>query len=250
VLFSPGFGVPSSNYALLLDDLASHGYVVLAIDHPYEAPLVFPGGRLVPPTLGDNGRDNTRTPPVRLRDARFVLDHLAALDRHGALAGRLDLTRIAMIGHSQGGATAASLMLADHRVAAGADIDGSLRGRVERVALDRPFLLVRADRGPRNDWFLHTIEFRKRQRGPLVTATFADVQHMGFSDYLALVPRLEPQVPGIRKLVPIGRADPVRTLAAERGIVRAFLDTYLRDRPATLPGLGYPGVRITARAGS
>jgi predicted dienelactone hydrolase len=49
VLFSPGFGVPSSNYALLLDDLASHGYVVLAIDHPYEAPLVFPGGRLVPP---------------------------------------------------------------------------------------------------------------------------------------------------------------------------------------------------------
>jgi hypothetical protein len=185
---------------------------------------------------------------VRLRDARFVLGRLAALDRHGALAGRLDLTRIAMIGHSQGGATAASLMLADHRVAAGADIDGSLRGRVEHVALDRPFLVVRADRGRRSDWFLHTTEFSERQRGPLVTATFADVQHMGFSDYLALVPRLEPQVPSLRRLVPIGKADPARTLAAERAIVRSILDAYLRGRPAD-PAAASPGVSVTTRPG-
>jgi predicted dienelactone hydrolase len=34
VLFPPGFGVERELYAGLAEDLASHGYVVLAIDHP------------------------------------------------------------------------------------------------------------------------------------------------------------------------------------------------------------------------
>ena len=34
VLFSPGFGVERGLYTSLTEDLASHGYVVVAIDHP------------------------------------------------------------------------------------------------------------------------------------------------------------------------------------------------------------------------
>ena len=54
VLFSPGFGVERGLYASLTEDLASHGYVVVAIDHPGDAEIVeFPDGHLVVPNLAD-----------------------------------------------------------------------------------------------------------------------------------------------------------------------------------------------------
>ena len=51
VLFSPGFGVERELYAGLVEDLASHGYVVVAIDHPHDASIVeFPDGHVVVPS--------------------------------------------------------------------------------------------------------------------------------------------------------------------------------------------------------
>src|SRR6476646_138342 len=50
VLFSPGFGAERELYAGLIEDLASHGYIVVAIDHPHDAGIVeFPDGRVVIP---------------------------------------------------------------------------------------------------------------------------------------------------------------------------------------------------------
>lgn len=45
VLYSPGVGDPRTLGTTLTDELASHGYVVVAIDHTYDASAVeFPGG--------------------------------------------------------------------------------------------------------------------------------------------------------------------------------------------------------------
>jgi dienelactone hydrolase len=249
ILFSAGWGVESLYYTELLEDLASHGYVVVAVDHTYEVSVQFPGGRFVParkiPEF-DGSSDRTR-----IADARFVLGQLASLDRKGPLAGRLDLSRIAMVGHSAGGATTASVMQLDRRVVAGIDIDGTLRGGVEKVGLDRPFMFLRAHRGKVDDRFMNAIEFRAKQRGPLVTATFTHVQHLGFSDFMLLVPQLEQQVPGLRKLIPIGTANPYRTVAAQKQYVRAFLDTYLRGRPSpllTAEPSPFAGVDVTTQA--
>src|SRR4029453_13142471 len=47
VLFSPGNRVPRSLSTLFVEDLASRGFVVAAIDHPYSvAIVVFPDGRV------------------------------------------------------------------------------------------------------------------------------------------------------------------------------------------------------------
>ena len=232
VLFSAGWGIESLHYTTLLEHLASNGYVVVAIDHTYEVSVQFPGGRFVParkiPEF-DGSSDRTR-----IADVRFVLGQLASFDRKGPLAGRLDLGRIAMVGHSAGGATAASVMRADKRVIAGVDIDGSLRGGTEHVDLGRPFMFLRAHRGKVDDLYMNAVDFRTKQTGPLVTATFRHVQHLGFSDFMLLVPQLEQQLPGIRAQVPIGTADPARTVAAQRAYVLAFLDTYLRGKPSAL----------------
>src|SRR5262249_31168870 len=49
LIFSHGFGETGLTYTALLEDLASHGYVVFAIEHPYDAScVVFPDGRAIP----------------------------------------------------------------------------------------------------------------------------------------------------------------------------------------------------------
>ena len=49
LLFSHGFGESSLTYSAQLEDLASHGYVVFGIEHPFDAyALRLPGDRIVP----------------------------------------------------------------------------------------------------------------------------------------------------------------------------------------------------------
>ena len=47
-----------------------------------------------------------------------------------------------MFGHSLGGATAAAAMLADPRIRAGVDMDGTILGKVAKQGVARPFLVA------------------------------------------------------------------------------------------------------------
>jgi dienelactone hydrolase len=148
VIFSPGYGAPRAVYAGLLADLASRGYVVIALDHPYESAIVqLADGRVVGPALfrarGETGVPHMeRQVVVRAADVRFVLDRLDRGEGLRPLAGRLDLKRIAAIGHSFGGATAVLTASHDSRIRAAADIDGMLYGDVRGAALPGPLLLL------------------------------------------------------------------------------------------------------------
>jgi predicted dienelactone hydrolase len=146
LLFSHGLGSEAPTYASLIEDLVSHGYVVVAISHTYDASAVtFPDGTtlnanmswLPPPPDPDAGdaavaafqavmHDHVATWTA---DARFVLDQVTqwqANDPEGVLTGRLDLDHVGMFGHSYGGATSAEVCALDPRFKAGIDLDGTL----------------------------------------------------------------------------------------------------------------------------
>lgn len=153
VIFSPGYGAPRAFYTGLAADLASRGYVVLTVDHPYEAAVTqLADGRAVGPAQY-YGRGNTeriaymeRQIPVRVADLRFALDQLTRPGAIGPqLAGRLDANRVAAAGHSFGGATAVVAASEDPRIRAAADIDGMLYGPVRGEALEGPLLLLESD---------------------------------------------------------------------------------------------------------
>jgi predicted dienelactone hydrolase len=253
VLFSPGYGLERQLYTGLVSDLASHGYVVVAIDHPHDANIVaFPDGHTV--SIGDVGRAPDAIPralAVRIGDTRHVLDTLARLNREGGagrLGGMFDLRRVGMFGHSLGGAAAAGAMLTDRRIRGGLDMDGRLFGEVATTGLARPFMLFAADPGFRGNPSL--AGFWRHLTGSRYAVDFPGAAHLAFTDLVFLVPQLAGQNRSVRaQLRPlVGTIDPAVAYAAERAHVLAFFDHVLRGKARIAPASGsFPGVRATGR---
>ena len=252
VLFSPGFAGMRQFNTALVEDLASRGYVVVTIDHTYEASFVeFPGGRLElgkqPPEPSD--AEHAKSLRVRQADTRFVLDALAKLDagknpdaEHRrlprGLRGTLDLSRTGMFGHSVGGDTAAEIMAEDRRVRAGVDLDGSINGPAAATGLDRPFMLMGSPtHGRFNDstW----TEFWSNLRGWRLDLRLSGAAHQTYTDMPPLVRQLEKAVPLPPEVIArldstFGTIPADRAIAAQRAYLTAFFDLHLRHRDGHL----------------
>jgi hypothetical protein len=136
LIFSPGGGLVREVYAAQLEDLASHGFVVAAITHPYDGIVtVYPDGRSLtydpkrwPQTPSFLGEWNLNQLEWHARDIRFVLDELERVNQTAdsavPFAGHLDLQRVGAFGHSFGGVAAAKTCQTDRRFTACVNQDG------------------------------------------------------------------------------------------------------------------------------
>lgn len=106
VVVSPGFGTNVAQYTYLTEHLASHGFVVVGVEH--QEGVYF---------MDENPlKDGPPSYALRPADIRRTLDYAKSLAATGgALEGLLDLEKVAVTGHSSGGYTALA--------AAGARID-------------------------------------------------------------------------------------------------------------------------------
>src|SRR3984957_10996302 len=132
VVLSPGFTSPRSTLTALAEDLASHGYVVAGIDHTYESfATAFPDGRVTTCLAREARRRGSgsqeKVAAGRAADVSFVLSELTGARPAWPAAGLIDPSRIAMAGHSAGGAATIAAMLADSRIRAGLAMDGAAR---------------------------------------------------------------------------------------------------------------------------
>jgi hypothetical protein len=141
-IFSPGFGMKALMNQSLVEDLASHGWVVAALDPPYNTPVRFPDGRVLgnlKPAEQGLPRPSFKNPDIERikqwecelithwsRDVSFVIDQLTALDNgSGPFARHLDLQHgVGVFGHSFGGNMAGTVRLLDTRVRAAINLDG------------------------------------------------------------------------------------------------------------------------------
>lgn len=236
VLFSPGRGISRSLYSVTLEGLASQGFVVVALDHPYDASVVqFPDGRMARATVGAPetpeaiAAEATAALEVRVADVRFVLDQLQQL---GSL---VDLQRVGMFGHSLGGATAAITMLRDERIVAGVNVDGTVFGAID-ADLDRPFVLMSSvghDKETDPTWatfWSHLHGFRR-------ALSLAGSTHMTFTDFAPLVSVLEvaDDLPEGAITAIIGTIDGMHASEVMLTYLSAFFDQTLRQgAPALL----------------
>lgn len=104
VVISHGFGADRRFLGYLARHLASHGLVVVALEHPGSNVNWLSRASI-------NGNPGDLMPPSefidRPKDISFLLDELARLDREkGSFQGRFNTKQVTVIGHSLGGYTA------------------------------------------------------------------------------------------------------------------------------------------------
>ncbi len=263
LVFSPGGGMVREVYAAQLEDLASHGYIVAAISHTYDAIVtLFPEGRYVvysskrwpkPPSF--EGEANLNQLEWHANDIRFVLDELSRSNETGSstlpFAGHLDLARVGAFGHSFGGIAAAHAGQTDPRLKACLNEDGLVGMRpfyldVRGWGLDQAFMLIERapPTGPPPNEELAAMKVT-RQRADEILARLRAYQDTalrstGKGSYRVLLQSKTTTHMDFSDLPVLGARDRAeaetraRVLGVVRSYTRAFFDKYLLGAAAPL----------------
>jgi dienelactone hydrolase len=275
LIFSHGNQMSSFLYTVYIEDLASNGYVVATIDHPYEAIFtVFPDGRVT--SYSEDKRPKSDAPSFpehlmrylrqrideRAADIVFVIDQLVALDadRSSQFNAKFDSTHIGVIGHSNGGIAAAQACQMDKRLKACINLDGRAAAGPFYSNADgsgpiQPFMYLAkplrdltdkelADQKITRDQFQNERAKTLDRENDLMRSVKAGsyrviikgATHESFSDEPLLLPVTGSGAPGNQRMVKV-----------VRGCILAFFDSYLRDKkPGGLDRMSdqYPEVTV------
>jgi predicted dienelactone hydrolase len=272
LLYTPSWSGTRTECTTQVEELASHGYVVVGIDHPYSASAVaFPDGQIARRKfVGDEDYSSpaavdafvkTADQQVKLRaqDASFVLDtleRLQASDPLGLFAGKLDLARVGIFGYSLGGGSAAQACWLDRRFKAGLDMGGMVAGESARLGTFAPFCFMfeglyehppyvqGADLSGVSAYKRRDIEFARKQFAMMKQSlsrfggawlVIDGLRHIDFCD--------SPFYSPLRR----GSVNPTWTVRILRKQALAFFDGILRVKGQTLladPSVEVPGVRL------
>ena len=147
VVFSHGAGGILESNASTCQELASNGYVAVAIAHPYQAAFVknvdgkvtIVNSEFMKQVMTDNGSDDPEHDKeyfeltkewmkVRIGDENFVLDTILGKVQsgEGAPFDRVDRSKIGLFGHSLGGATSVAVGRERGDITAVIDIEGTM----------------------------------------------------------------------------------------------------------------------------
>jgi len=261
VIMRAGGGALTTDFTILAEDLASHGYMVVGFDAPYRTGIfVFPDKRVVtrppaddPENLSPDQADRliNRLLPMWTSDTKFVVSQLNQLnvaDPSGKFNGRLNMQRLGMFGHSFGGATALQFCHDDSRCKAGIDIDGAPYGSVVLEGLKQPFMFILSDHSreladPASKQVHANIQsiYDRLPNGRLFI-TIHGANHFSFSDQMLLKSHY---VIAMLRRFGFGSLEGRRGLAITTEYVHTFFDVYLKGAPANLlESQKYPEVQF------
>lgn len=244
VILSPGNGTNIEFYASLASEIASHGYVFVGVNHPYDVPATeLSSGEIAPYNkdqwlldAGGHQAYSAERIKVRTADMLHVLEKLDDVNADVRFAGIMDLDSIAAAGHSLGGITASEACKADPRFRACLNFDGLQRGG--------PFSMEETAIPPRQPFLFLT---KESQLHPRVLQRFESMpesywvmvhgaSHQSFTDGPLLQPSL---LPGAN------RADHFMDLIQEYSL--AFLDHTLKGQTNNLLFETFDGEDVSVR---
>jgi pimeloyl-ACP methyl ester carboxylesterase len=244
VLFLPGFSAMPTDYTALLEDIASHGYIVAGINPTDFVPVtVFDDGRKVyAPVWNPSLYDIEKGYAIWVRDMIFVLNQISAQnkDPRSPFFGHLDVMSVGAFGHSFGGAASAGACHLDPRIRAGMNLDGAFHGDRSTWTFAQPFMLVqsqtRAYRDSGAEAFYAGLSTGYR-------AVINGSTHHAFMDE-AFLP-----VFGDRRATLLGSVPGPRMVQITSSLVRAFFDAYLQNKPSALNHISsqFPEITVTKK---
>jgi predicted dienelactone hydrolase len=234
IIFSPGLGSLRMFHTAQLEDLASHGFIVVAIDHPYDSEIVeFPNvSPPLPPVYSkaDNAtlEETCEFLKTRIEDVVFVSKYLSKLPEK--LSKRMDLSphSIGIFGHSLGGVTAAGAMYAaPETFAAGINLDGTFISTTAKGDVKKPFLLMGApESSPTDTKSVSWKEFESQQTGWKLELSLEGFKQETFTDKPMIVKMLGFEdlfKPG-EQVELLGSVEPVRSAVIQRAYILEFFN--------------------------
>ncbi|KAI1310995.1 hypothetical protein F5Y03DRAFT_12557 [Xylaria venustula] len=242
LVFGPGLGNSRTFYSAELEEIASHGWNIVSVDHPYDAGIVeYPDGHVVyakDSTVVNGTADEYLE--VRVADMSFVLDALSDPSVVSQIPGlspsiSLPTDKVGGFGHSFGGATALQLLLNDTRFAVGANFDGILFGSVIEEGTNSPFVLFGTNPRMEDDtWTTAWENLRgfKRQYG------INETEHGAFTDFPIIRDVLGADSPPLLN-TGLGTIAGARIIDIETAYITALFGRFLKgEKRGLLDGKG------------
>jgi len=271
LLFSPRWRGERTQNTIAFEELASHGYVIAAVDHPLNAErMELADGTVIYGSEQLQGPQGTQATAqqqisywnqkldVWATDMRATLDKLSAMngDPHDPLHARLDTQHVGAWGHSFGGAAALRLCGLDPRVVAAVNLDGWTFAALDQRTASQQVMIVYEDVSRLREQQLQaqpalqgTEEVMDREDFGLTRASLQrfgglrlfveGTQHADFSD--------QPILPQIENGKMTGLIAAERSQQVLRAILLGFFDEALLGKPSTLLSPGqkqFPEVRV------
>jgi len=238
LIFSHGITGSRHLHQILFEHLASKGYIVFALDHSFDANLtIFPDGKIADYRSEITGHPDSvliREKQINTRafDVGFIIDQIREIETgmiDSKLSGRLDLDRVALGGHSYGGATA---ILASHNheiVKACVVLDGWISPIPDKViseGINVPFLFM-----GRPSWHDSDYPGNYERLADLITHSSNEKYDLRINQTLHLdytdIPLMSPLV---KHVMDVGDLKPSTTLSLINDLVLEFLEVHLLER--------------------
>lgn len=239
IIFSPALRFVVSTYTSFIEQLASHGYIVVAVNHTHVSGVTtFPetaeviGFSSDIPALGVTDAQFETV----VQDIRFLIDQLELLNVSdtgtASLQQRMKLTNMGMLGHSLGGTIAQEICKEDPRVVACSNMDGIPRADSGSTGSDAPILQIRSvvinNDGVFNDFFNVNNKSTFMLRIP-------KAGHSNFSDGAIMIDHFIPAAATAnsltQSLIGLGQVNSMLTIEVSNAMNLGFFNHYLKGAP-------------------
>ncbi|MBL3658776.1 alpha/beta hydrolase family protein [Fulvivirga sediminis] len=261
LIFSHGYGSQPSGYYALLTEIASHGYVIINMNHTYEGlGATFPDGAIkyfdydfqakqeagtweamqplvnaMDSNFNFEERHKIVREPVRnywfgkmqdrwATDMIYTIDLLEQWNSSGMLKSKLDVENLGVFGHSAGGGSAGQVALRDNRIKAAANLDGNQWGQMIDTLFHVPFLHVTAD------WpepHINSHIYANKGTDYFYDCKILKAGHPNFMDIPFLIP--------VNEISQCGEIEPYTGMEIITNLIIAFFDKHLKKKKGADP---------------
>ena len=237
LIFSHGHGGLKIQNTTQMEEMASHGYVIFACDHTYDAGVsIFPDERIIfnktkiPEGYSEEEKWDLRRVQLAYRaaDIQFMLDELARGNFLSvSLKNSLDLDNVGVFGHSFGGGTSIVVASTDERIDACFGLDAwflPVPSSVLNSDLNKPFFHLGQVRWKEKENYLKLDTLAGNNSAWSLRVDVKGATHYDFTDFS--------QFNRLTKRYGSGEIDAPRIRRITNSVIRDFFNHYLKNGPA------------------
>lgn len=258
IIYSSGAGATRYDNTQQVEELVSHGYVVITIDHTFFNTVRFPDNRRIKAHSMDISRKQYSQASfmqeivleTRVLDIQHVFAHILEMNKDVSsfLYNRVDLQNVGIFGWSIGGAAAGNICAIDPRFKAGINLDGwDWMEMKDSTAYLTPFMYLQSDRmeigwkelllaGMRKSSFDEREKLQEKYENQFFSNSEEEIfklqisgsMHSNFRDH------------GFIGLGQLGSGDAHKITQLTNEYVLAFFDLYLKEKKVAIFTKNYP----------